>query len=170
MSAVVLTFKPGDPVPPWFIDVEPRADVAANLPALVEPLEFNAVGEIIDAGDRYEIKLAPGYPLRRAIVGNTRYCDLVNDKTILWPDGERWKGVGPVEPVTWTPDPERVKRAAKTMSEIDRIDVAIENARVISETLSRYNAAPAYHGLAIALGLAFGAVIGVVAGIVMVTG
>lgn len=112
MSEVALTFRPGDPVPSWFIGVEPRDDVAAHMPRVVAPLVFAAHGRVLDDGARYVVRLDDGSRSRSVVTGDLRCCHIVAERPILWADGSYWPGCGVPPPADWTPDPDRVRRIA----------------------------------------------------------
>lgn len=111
MTGTVLTFQPGDPVPPWFMAVEPRSDVAPDLPRLAAPLTFQAPGRVVDDGSRYVVSVE-GDPKRIIVGGEMYYCHIVVERPILWPDGAYWPGCGVPTPAAWAPDPVRVKAIA----------------------------------------------------------
>jgi hypothetical protein len=112
MSEVVLTFAPGDPVPPWFVDVEPRDDVPAHMPRLLTAPVFVDAGCVVDEGARYVVKLDGEPRDGRVIVCELYYCMIVVEKPILWADGSFWPGRGVPPPLGWAPDPARLKRIA----------------------------------------------------------
>lgn len=143
MRDVVLTFAPGDPVPPWFVDVEPRHDVPADLPRMAAPLRFAGQGRVVDEGSRYVVELDGIGALRRAIVGDLYYCHLVVEKPILWADGTYWPGGGVPPPLGWTPDPARVKRIA----DVERSRAALERAVLYGEEAPAVSGSTYYKAL-----------------------
>jgi hypothetical protein len=169
MTQTVLTFQPGDPVPPWFVDVEPRHDVPSHMPRLAAPLEFAASGRIVDEGDRYAVVLDGPAPKRRAIVGDLYYCHLVVEKPILWADGTYWPGGGVPSPLGWEPDPARVKRIAdveRSRAALLSGELYIEpDVQALAGVKSSYYKAAAIFGAALVV---WGVIIGAVAAVVAV--
>jgi hypothetical protein len=163
MKEVVLTFAPGDPVPSWFMAIEPRQDVPGHLPRLGDGLLFAAPGRIVDDGACYVVEVDPGADARRVVVGETRYCHVTVERPVLWANGEYWPGCGVPEPASWTPDPARVKRIA----DVERSREALMSDRLV---IAPGVPDPTYYKAAglVALGFVFGLLImGAVVGTVL---